>query len=216
MTDRAATALRDATSAVVADALDRLGLRSQALDPAIRPLWPQARLVGRAMPVVVVADEDLPDEPYAGEMDALDALAPGEVPVFEIEAGSRAAAWGELFSCGALGRGAVGVVCDGPVRDAAQIEELGYPTFARACSPLDTLGRAKVASFGGTAVCGGVRIARGDLIVADRDGIVAIPAARADEVAEAVAAKRKLEDGARADLLAGMGIREVWDKYQVF
>ena len=208
--------LADATSAIVCDALDRMGLREQALDPALRPLWPAARLVGPAMPVVVVCEEAIPDQPYAGEMAALDALAPGEVPVFQIESGSRAAAWGELFSCGAIGRGAVGAVCDGFVRDARQIIELGYPTFARGCSPLDTLGRAVVAGYGERAVCGGVLVERGDLMVADVDGIVAVPRAAIPEVAVAVAGKRKLEDGARADLIAGMGIRAVWDKYQVF
>jgi regulator of RNase E activity RraA len=169
-----------------------------------------------AMPVVVRSEETVPDEPYTGEMDALGALSAGEVPVFEIDAQSRAAAWGELFSCAAIGLGARGVVCDGLVRDALQIEELGFPVFARGCSPLDTLGRAVVTSYGDTALCGGVRVARGDLIVADADGVVAVPAAAIDDVATAVAEKRKLEDGARADLLNGMSIREVWDKYQVF
>lgn len=216
MTDQRLEALEGAMSATVCDALDRLGLRSQALDPAIRPLWTGARIVGLAMPVVVGSEEVVPDEPYAGEMDALDALSPGEVPVFEIDARSRAAAWGELFSCAAIGLGAVGMVCDGLVRDALQIEELGFPAFARGCSPLDTLGRAVVTSYGETAVCGGVRVARGDLIVADSDGVVAVPSAFIDDVATAVTDKRRLEDGARADLLNGMSIREVWEKYQVF
>ena len=217
MTDRAAiSVLQRATSAIVSDALDRMGLREQALDPAIRPAWPGARVVGLAMPVEVVCDTAVPERPYAGEMAALDALMPGEVPVLGIGAGSRAAAWGELFSCGAMGRGAVGVICDGYIRDARQIEELGYPTFARGCSPLDTLGRAVVASYGESAICGGVRISRGDLMVADADGIVAVPSDAIEAVADAVASKRKLEEGARADLLAGMSIHAVWDKYQVF
>ena len=216
MTDRPLELLAGALSATVCDALDSLGLRSQALDPAIRPLWRGAQLVGRAMPIVVSCQEAMPDDPYVGEMDALDALSAGEVPVFEIAAESRAAAWGELFSCAAIGLGAVGVVCDGLVRDARQIEELGFPTFARGCSPLDTLGRAVVTSYGQSALCGGVRVARGDLIVADADGVVAVPSAVMDHVATAVIDKRKLEAGAREDLLNGMTIRAVWEKYQVF
>jgi 4-hydroxy-4-methyl-2-oxoglutarate aldolase len=129
---------------------------------------------------------------------------------------NRAATWGEHFSCAARGRGAVGVVSDGDVRDARQIEELDFPAFARGCSPLDTLARAVVADFGSSAVCGGVRVARGDLIVADRDGVVVIPEAAAADVADGVRAKRPLEDGARRDLLAGTPIREVWERYGVF
>jgi regulator of RNase E activity RraA len=216
VTDQPLELLTSAASATVCDALDRIGLREQALDPAIRPVWGGARIVGRAMPVVVASDDAVPDEPYEGEMDALDALSPGDVPVFEIDSRSRAAAWGELFSCAAIGMGAVGMVCDGLVRDAHQIEELGFAAFARGCSPLDTLGRAVVTSYGETAVCGGVRVARGDLIVADADGVVAVPAAVIDEVAAVVISKRELEDGARADLLNGMSIRAVWEKYQVF
>ena len=58
-------------------------------------------------------------------------------------------------------------------------------------------------------------VAPGDLVVADVDGIVAIPRALAADVAEAVVAKHRLEGNARDDLLAGLGIREVWEKYGV-
>jgi regulator of RNase E activity RraA len=61
-----------------------------------------------------------------------------------------------------------------------------------------------------------VHVHRGDLVVADRDGIAVVPSARLSEVAELVDAKRALEQSARDDLLAGMGIHAVWDKYQVF
>lgn len=209
-------ALTDASSATVADALDRLGHRYQTLDPAIRPLWPRARVVGRAVPVVVVADPSIPELPYDGEMSALESLGPGDVPVFAVEDGIRAASWGELFSCGAIGRGARGAIVDGFIRDAQQIEALGFPTFARGYSPLDTLGRAVVSSIGETASIGGVVVDPGDLIVGDVDGIVVIPSELTDEVVAAVASKRKLEQAARDDLIAGLGIRAVWDKYEVF
>jgi regulator of RNase E activity RraA len=207
--------LAGAPSAIVADALDRLGRREQALDPAIRPLWPQARLAGRAMPVVVRCSTELPDPPYESEIQALEALGPGDIAVFEVERTSRAATWGELFSCAAMGAGAVGVVVDGCIRDAAQIEELGFPTFARATSPLDTLGRATVVSFGEQATCGGVVVRRGDVVVGDVDGVVVIPAALVDDVVRAIETKGSLEASARADLLAGLSLREVWDRYEV-
>ena len=209
-------ALRDASSAIVADALDKLGLAEQALDPAIRPLWATARVVGRVYPVVIVADTSVPADPYAGEMDALEALGEDDVPLFGVEPGVLAASWGELFACGAIGRGARGVVVDGMIRDAVQIEELGFPTFSRGFSPLDTLKRAIVSHHGVDAIVGGVRVRRGDIVVGDRDGIVVVPEAQVGNVAELVSAKRVLERSARDDLLAGMGIRAVWDKYQVF
>jgi regulator of RNase E activity RraA len=211
----ATPALAGAASAVVSDVLDRMGRRDQVLDSSIRPLWPEARFVGSAVTVVIVADSSEPELPYEGELTALDGLRPGDVPIFVVEPGIRAASWGELFSCAAIGRGAAGVVVDGLVRDAAQIKALGFPTFARGLSPLDTFGRAVVTDIDVEARVGGVDISPGDLIVADVDGVVSIPKALASDVAEAVATKHRLEGNARDDLLAGLGLREVWEKYGV-
>jgi regulator of RNase E activity RraA len=209
---------RGATSAIVSDALDKLGLRqqAQALDPAIRPLWDDAVVIGWARPVLVIADTSEPEHPYDGEMSALDSLEPGDVPLFAVEQGLRVASWGELFSCGAIGRGAQGAIVDGLVRDARQIRQLGFPTFARGCTPLDTYARAIVADHGCAAVVGGVYVTPGDLVVADIDGIVVVPRAAVRDAAEFVKSKRKLEEGARQDLLDGMRIRDVWAKYGVF
>lgn len=209
-------ALLNASSAIAADALDALGLREQVLDARLQPLFPAARMVGRAYPVAVVEDTAMPDAPYDGEMDALAALSPGDVGVYGLAGHSRAAAWGELFSCGAIGRGAVGVIVDGCVRDTRQICALGFPVFAAGRSPLDTLRRARVQSHGSEVHCGGLLIRRGDVVVADADGIVIVPSDKVGEVAIFIAHKHQLEQGARDDLVAGMGIREVWEKYGVF
>jgi len=207
--------LRDAPAAVISDALDRMGRRHQVLDLAIRPLWPEARLAGVAVPVVIVADTSEPELPYDGELTALDGLRPGDVPLLIVEDGVRCASWGELFSCAALGRGAAGVVIDGYARDAAEIKALGFPTFARGLSPLDTFARAIVTGIDVEARIGGVDVRPGDLVVGDVDGIVVVPQEMVADVAEAVATKHRLEGNAREDLLAGMSIREVWVKYGV-
>ncbi len=213
--DEAVAALARSTAALVSDALDRLGVSGQTLDPAIRPIAPGASLAGRAVPVVVVASDRRPDPPYASEIGALDDLRPGEIPVYCVEPSVRAALWGELFSCAALGRGAAGAIVDGPVRDARQIRDLGFPVFARGYSPLDTFGRAEVEASRVAAVCGGVRFEPGDMVVADDDGIVAVPRNVVDEVASIVEAKHRDEGHAREDLLAGATLGEVWDRYRV-
>lgn len=205
-----------ATSAIAADALDSCGLRDRVLDARITPVFPHARFVGRAYPVSVVDDLTVPDKPYDGEMDALSAMSPGDVGVYAVDGSNRAAAWGELFSCGAIGRGAVGVIVDGCIRDSEQIWELGFPVFAAGRSPLDTLARARVDTHGSAVFCGGLHIERGDVIVADSDGIVVVPASYTEVVSNFIASKRRLEQQARDDLLAGAPIREVWNKYGVF
>ena len=209
------TVLESASTAIVSDALDRLGRRDQVLDLGIRPIWPGARLAGVAVPVVIVADTSEPDLPYDGELTALECLRPGDVPMLAVEEGVRCASWGELFSCAAIGRGAAGLVVDGFVRDAAQIQALGFPAFARGLSPLDTHARAAVTGIDVAARVGGVDVNPGDLVVADIDGIVVIPREIAAEVVESVVTKHRLEGNARAELLAGVGIRDVWTTYGV-
>ena len=211
----ATAVLRDAPVAVISDALDRMGHRDQVLDLAIRPLWPEARFAGSAVPVTIVADTSEPELPYDGELTALDGLRAGDVPLFIVEEGVRCASWGELFSCAALGRRAAGVVVDGYVRDAAAIKALGFPTFARGLSPLDTFARAVVKGIDVEARAGGVDVRPGDLVVGDIDGIVVVPQELVSDVADAVVTKHRLEGNARDDLLAGMSIREVWKKYGV-
>jgi 4-hydroxy-4-methyl-2-oxoglutarate aldolase len=106
-------------------------------------------------------------------------------------------------------------VIDGFARDAAAIAALGFPTFARGLSPLDTFARAIVTGIGVEARVCGVDVRPGDLVVADFDGIVVVPQEIVEDVAEAVVTKHRLEGNARDDLLAGKSIREVWTKYGV-
>jgi regulator of RNase E activity RraA len=203
-----------ASAALVSDALDELGVREHTLDTALRPLAPGMRIVGRVVPVEVAATDVLPEEPYVGEMAVLDSLRPGEVPVYAVAPDVNAALWGELFSCAARGRGAAGAVVDGPVRDIGPTRELGFPVFARGCSPLDTRGRAEVARFREPLVCAGVAVRPGDVVVADEDGVVVCPAELAGAVAATVDVMTRGESGARADLRAGATLFEVWERWR--
>jgi 4-hydroxy-4-methyl-2-oxoglutarate aldolase len=216
MTDARIAELARSYTAVVADALDAVGLRDQTLDPAVRPLRRTMTFAARAFPVVVDASTDVPEEPYDREMSAIEALTPGFAPVMVVDPSSRAAVWGELFSCAAIGRGARGAIVDGYIRDARQIAALPFPVFCRGLSPLDTLGRADVRVFGTQAVCGGVTVSCGDYLLADEDGIVAVPETAIDSVLAIIREKAPLEKSAKEDLLGGVAIREVWTRYGVF
>lgn len=216
MTDSLPHTLLSASSAIVADALDALGLRDQVLNTRIKGVFAGARMVGRAYPVSVVTDSAMPSHPYAGEMQALSAMSAGDVGVYGVQGQTLAAAWGELFSCAAIGRGVAGVLVDGCIRDTQQIGQLNFPVFASGTSPLDTLARARVDSHGISVLCGDMHVVRGDVIVADGDGVVVIPSGKVAEVAAFIAHKHRLEQAAKDDLLAGMAIEEVWEKYGVF
>jgi regulator of RNase E activity RraA len=205
-----------ATAAVVADALDAMGLRGQALDPAVRGLAPGTRVVGTARPVRIEATDVVAEQPYDLQIEALERGQRGDVLVLAGgESGTRAAMWGELFSCAAIGRGVAGVVTDGLVRDIRQVRDLGFPVFAAGATPLDTIGRADVTSLEGPARCAGVLVSQGDAVIGDDDGVVIVPAEAIAEVAARVAEKARLEGVSRTDLLAGIPLRTVWERHGV-
>jgi regulator of RNase E activity RraA len=204
------------TVALVADALDFLGLREQVISPTVRPIQPGVRLIGRARPIEVRASDVVPDEPYVGEMAALAALAPGDIACYHVDPAVEAALFGELFAVAARAQGAVGAVLDGPVRDVRQMRELGFPVFASGISPYDTKGRAEVVAHDAPVTCGGVLVSQGDLVVGDDDGVVVVPAARVADVVTAVTAKLADEHGALADLQSGLTVHEVWERWKAF
>ena len=201
------------SSALVADALDALGLRHQVLPAAIVPLRRTMVLAGPALPVQVQATDAIEDPPYRMEMAAVDQVGTGEILFYVCAPNVDAAVFGELFGHAVRARGGAGVVCDGPIRDATQLADAGWPVFASRRSPLDTNGRAQVTTIGAPVSCGGVEVARGDLLVADGDGVVVCPAASIDAVRRAVEAKTAKESGARADLDAGHTLSAVWQRW---
>ena len=110
--------LQTAYTAVVADALDQLGLRDRgARSGRPRPL-PSATVAGRALPVRVAPSDAIPDPPYEDWIRLIETIEPGDAIVIAVDDGIRAATWGELFSCAARGRGARVAISDGLVRDA--------------------------------------------------------------------------------------------------
>jgi hypothetical protein len=132
--------------------------------------------------MLAVEVSELPAEPYRLLLELLDGIQPGEVVVGAVQAHIRAALWGELLSTHTRAKGGRGVVLDGLSRDSWGIEEMKFPVFATGLTPADSKGRLEVISIRGTIPVGGVSVADGDLIVADSDGCVVVPAAIEDEI----------------------------------
>ncbi len=127
----------------------------------------------------------------------------------------RNAPWGELLSTAAKARGARGAVIDGLVRDVRKINALGFPVFAAGIKPVDSRGRGIVHQFDVPVLCAGVLVSPGDLIFADFDGIVAIPANLVDAVIRLATDKVRRENHSRNDLMNGAYLRDVFNKYGV-
>jgi 4-hydroxy-4-methyl-2-oxoglutarate aldolase len=202
-------------SSVLADILDDAGHRHQVMRPEIRPLYGGARVAGRAATMLAVEVSELPAQPYRLLLELLDGLRPGEVVVGAVQAGARAALWGELLSTHTRAKGGRGVVLDGLSRDSWGIEEMKFPVFATGLTPADSKGRLEVISIRVPIPVGGVSVAPGDLVVADSDGCVVVPAAVEDEVVARAMEKVAGEDTMRDVLRQGANRREVFEEYGI-
>ncbi len=201
--------------AVVSDALDAAGLHEQAMEARLRPLAPTMRLVGRAHTVLTADVYERPADPYRLEIEAVDALRPGDVMVAATNHSERTCVWGELLSTAAVARGATGCAIDGHARDALKIIEMGFPVFATGFRPVDSSWRSTVAAYGVPVECGGVRVHPGDIVFGDYDGIVVVPRKRLAEVVTTALAKVEGENHSREMLRQGALLREVYDRYGV-
>ncbi len=201
--------------AVVADCLDRLDLRSQVLDPRVRPLYPTAKVAGFAATVRCIEVEAVPasrEDWYRGELAAVDRLRPGDVMVVSTCRGSY---WGELLATASRYRGARGIVADAYTRDTLALIEMQFPTFTGGIHCADSLGRIDVDAIGVPVECGGVKISPGDLVLGDHDGVVVVPAAYGEQVVALAEEKLAGENMVRDKLAAGMPVSEAFRKYGV-
>jgi regulator of RNase E activity RraA len=202
--------------AMVSDSLDILGIRSNVMNSSVRALRPGMRAVGLAATLCFQPSSEYDQkDPYGAAIDYLDTLKPGELAVVATGPNDISAFWGELFSAAAKGRGAMGMVCDGPLRDTESIIPLEFPVFCASMRPIDYKGRMRVAEVRGVVVCGGVEVHPGDAVMADEDGVAVVPAAQIYKVFEIANARAQSEKAVLKDLLAGKSVREVWDAYGV-
>jgi regulator of RNase E activity RraA len=199
-------------AALLSDALDEVGLRSQALSAATRPLDTRHVMCGRARTAIYVevAQVVAGRNPYELEIALVDSLQPGEVAVMACGGSQRIAPWGALLSTAGHVRRAAGCVTDGFVRDTLTIRELGFPVFHRGIAPLDSKGRGEVQAIDVPVMCDGVRVASGDLVFGDADGVVVIPRANEADVLRVAFDKLAKEVDSFALLRSGTSLRDVF------
>lgn len=203
-------------SASVSDSLDAAGSRTHCLPAAISPIVPLANtFVGYAFPVTVERVEEPPAERYVGLLAALDAVEKDEVVVVSVPGALDVALWGELLSTSCQAKGVAGVICDGAVRDAIQIEALGFPCFARGTVPYDINGRVEIVGHGDPIEIEGVTIHQGDLVVGDADGITVVPQDYISDVVAAASTKTAVEAEFLQALADGMPISAAFAKFGV-
>jgi 4-hydroxy-4-methyl-2-oxoglutarate aldolase len=159
-----ATGWADLATATVADNVAAAGV----LDPAVHHLAGPPRAVGPAFTVRTGPGG------YSAVREALAVAPPGCVLVLAGSGERGHAIWGEVSTTIAIGRGVRGVVVDGMARDLAALREAGFPVFALGTTPRGP-DREVAGEVDATVTCAGVEIRSGDLVLADADGVVAVP-----------------------------------------
>jgi 4-hydroxy-4-methyl-2-oxoglutarate aldolase len=174
-----------------------------AVDPHITAAWQGAHLAGRAFTVQGAGGDNL------ALHHAVLAAPTGSVLVADVS-GAQHGHWGEVLAIAAQCRGLTGLLIDGGVRDLKEQADLGFSVFSRNNSVVGT--RKHYAGHLAAPVnIGGVTVHTGDLVVADSDGVVVIPAADVDRVMADADARVAKEQEIMAALRTGATTLELYD-----
>ena len=166
-----------------------------SIDPAIRSLWAGAALAAPAFPLVCSPGDNLSIHI------ALERAPRGSVLV--VATGNFVAGyWGEVLTVAAEAAGIVGLVIDGGVRDVAAMTRRRFPVFTRGVSVRGTI-KASSPSVGQQMIFGGVHVAAGDMVVADDDGVIIVPASELERTLAAAETRASKEAEMMARLSQG-------------
>jgi RraA family protein len=161
----------DSATCALSDCMGRFG----GMTADMRPLFEGMRFAGPAVTARTLASD------LAAVFKAIDVSEPGDVVVVDAHGSRDTAFWGENMTLSAQNRGVAGAVIDGACRDVVEIRRLKFPLFSKGAVP----NVAAIAGYGEVNVriqCAGQAVAPGDIIVADENGVVVVPATAAEEL----------------------------------
>jgi 4-hydroxy-4-methyl-2-oxoglutarate aldolase len=189
-------------TSTISDALDRLGIAGQCLN--IKPRDSRFRMTGRAFTMLY----NPVGKPAGTVGDFIDDVAPGSVVAIDNGGRENATVWGDILTEIAHRRGIAGTVIDGACRDTALCMELGYPVFSKSYSMRTGKDRVQLDTTNTIVNIGDARVAPGDILRGDADGVVAIPRQHEAEVLATAEGIATAEEAIRNSVRGGKRLDE--------
>lgn len=167
--------------ASVSDAMEKLTGQRMYMSHRMRPIF-ASKFAGFALTVKLKKEENHDANALQGMLTAIDDGGPNSVYVMVVEDGVNIAGMGGLMGTAMAARNFSGAVIDGGVRDVAYLQKISFPVFALGIVPSTSVSHYRFAGANIPLVCDGVPVSAGDVVVADADGVVVVPRAKAAEV----------------------------------